>query len=172
MNETIDKKLNNVWDELVEKNGPVTEKRIDFYERYLIIPELSGRIAKFTFDDLCNDSHSVYDYLELVKHIDVLFVTGIPRMNLDMRDQARRFIVLLDSLYENQKVLIASMYAPVEELLYEKSVKKGRSSSKTYAGDEEVFAFDRAISRLKEMQSTEWLGPEPCQVLARLETSK
>jgi protein AFG1 len=86
-------------------------------------------------------------------------------MNLEMRDQARRFIVLLDSLYENKKVLIASMDASIDELLsgsfaLDNVTSAGKRDS--FSGEEELFAFDRAVSRLKEMQSTEWLGPDLC----------
>jgi protein AFG1 len=120
--------------------------------------------------------------MELVKHIDVLFVENIPRMSLDTRDQARRFIMLIDSLYENRKVLIASMDAPLDELIsgtfvdpfgrgkeqpLDQGYKQAKYTRGTFAGEEELFAFDRAVSRLKEMQSTEWLGSELCDILAK-----
>lgn len=156
------------------RNQPVSEKTVKFLGRSLVIPEASGRIAKFRFQSLCGRPHSAADYLELVKHFDVLFLLCVPRMKLEDRDEARRFITLLDALYETKTKLIMSMDAPIEDLMTgttidiftgrEEQVSSEKLASHIFTGEEELFAFHRAVSRLTEMKSKEWVGEEICQI--------
>lgn len=73
--------------------------------RPIAIPESSpsnGGVARFTFKQLCAQALSASDYLEITKNFQHIFVTDIPQLTLDSRDQARRFIVFIDTCYENK----------------------------------------------------------------------
>lgn len=103
-----------------------------------ILLRAAGHVAFADFNELCGQPLGNADYIEIATRFDVLFLEGIPKMNEDLRNEARRFINLIDILYEHKVLLIASADAPPEEL---------------YAGNTAGFEFNRTISRLKEMQS-------------------
>ena len=98
-------------------NFQVTEKRIPIWGRQLLIKEYVENVAKISFQDLCVSCHSAADYLELASNIKILIVTNVPRMKLENRNEARRFITLIDTLYENRVKLLLSCSAPITELL-------------------------------------------------------
>jgi peroxisome-assembly ATPase len=83
----------------------VAPKQLDFLGRTLIIPETCGRNAKISFQELCGQAHSAADYLELAKNFDVLLLTHVPKMTLFQRNEARRFITLIDALYDNRVII-------------------------------------------------------------------
>lgn len=99
------------------------------------------KVARFEFDDLCSSNLGSNDYLTLPQHYQTIFIENIPKMNLLMdRDKVRRFITLLDVIYDSEITLICS--AETEpDLLFD--------TNDSYAGHDEVFALNRAISRLK-----------------------
>ncbi|KAJ3197097.1 hypothetical protein HK101_006059 [Irineochytrium annulatum] len=80
----------------------VERRRLDFLGRSLIVPYAAGTHAMISFRELCGEPHSAADYLELARSFDVLVLTGVPKMTLFQRNEARRFITLLDALYENK----------------------------------------------------------------------
>ncbi|KAI9591497.1 AFG1-like ATPase-domain-containing protein [Syncephalis fuscata] len=170
---------------------PVETKKIEFLGRHLIVPQSVEGIARFTFYELCSEALSAADYIELVRNYHTVFVTDIPRMSLTRRNEARRFITLLDAMYENKTKLVCLAECSIHELFSEKNENKtdgngGNNGSSMdsaqrmlmddlgltnqqasshfniFSGQEEVFAFDRAISRLIEMQS--WNIAETTQI--------
>ncbi|KAJ5175363.1 uncharacterized protein N7482_001240 [Penicillium canariense] len=153
--------------------------------RKIQVPQASGKAAQFTFDQLIGTATGAADYLELVRHYDAFIVTNVPGMNLNQRDLARRFITFIDAVYESRAKLVLTTEVPLTNLfLSESDVKdslKGNGdhsdlsdamrnlmddlgmsvqalkNTSIFSGDEERFAFARALSRLSEMGSKEWV---------------
>ncbi|KAL9653501.1 hypothetical protein ABK040_002134 [Willaertia magna] len=115
--------------------------------RVITIPKAARGVAFCTFDFLCKQARSAVDYIGICKEFHTIILHGIPVFNNSNRDHMRRFITLVDELYQHRVKLICTAEKPVEELL-------NFSESETY---DEVFAFDRTISRLMEMRSKEYL---------------
>ena len=111
--------------------------------RELVVPQAADGVARFDFDTLCNTALGAGDYLAIATHFHTLVLDGIPRLSPDNYDQARRFIVLVDTLYDQRVKLIASAEAPPDQL---------------YQRGENAKMFERTASRLDEMQSADWLG--------------
>ncbi|KAI8056562.1 AFG1-like ATPase-domain-containing protein [Syncephalis plumigaleata] len=142
---------------------PVETKKIEFLGRHLIVPQSVEGIARFTFRELCSEALSAADYIELVRNYDTVFITEIPRMSLTLRNEARRFITLLDAMYENKTKLVCLAECSIHELFTEESsdaidssqrmlmddlgLTSQQLSSNIFTGQEELFAFDRAVSR-------------------------
>jgi cell division protein ZapE len=103
---------------------------------------LADSVAWADFTELCDAPRSHSDYLELARCYHSLVVSGIPAMGDGQNDQARRFIHLVDVLYDHNVTLIATAAAPPEAL---------------YLGGGLAFDYRRTASRLREMQSREWL---------------
>ena len=111
--------------------------------RELLVPQASDGVARFDFDSLCNTALGAGDYLAIATNFHTLILDGIPRLSPDNYDQARRFIVLVDTLYDQRVKLIASADA---------------TPDKIYQRGENAKMFERTASRLDEMQSEDWLG--------------
>ncbi|KAJ2077437.1 ATPase, partial [Coemansia sp. RSA 988] len=164
---------------LAADNAPVKSSvPLRFLGRTLTVPLAANGVARFSFSELCKDAHSAVDYIELAKRYHTLMLTDVPVMNMSDRDEARRFITLIDALYESHTVLIMSSETEVASLFTGKLEAADRHLQSTagatrvsgslvaYAGEEEVFAFDRAISRLVEMSSRQWILAGRNQALA------
>jgi cell division protein ZapE len=111
--------------------------------RRLEIPMAADDVAYASFADLCARPLGPADYLAIASRYDVLFLSRIPHMTAEMRNEAKRFVTLVDALYEHKVKLICSAERPAEEL---------------YIEGDGAFEFERTISRLHEMQSEPYLG--------------
>lgn len=100
-------------------------------------------IAWFRFEEICDGPRSQADYIEIARWYPSVIVSGVPRFDAALENQARRFIALVDEFYDRRVKLILSADADVKSL---------------YRGDRLALEFDRTISRLIEMQSTEYLA--------------
>ncbi|ORY03601.1 AFG1-like ATPase [Basidiobolus meristosporus CBS 931.73] len=166
--------VQKIFDRL-SQSQPVKPKVLEFLGRSLVIPESAGGVAKISFQELCGEAHGAADYLELAKNFHTLVLTDMPKMNLSHRNEARRFITLLDALYENHVVLVCSaeddilnLFSPDKQLDHESNdhrmlmddlgLSNQQLSSPIFSGEEEIFAFQRAVSRLIEMQGQSWLS--------------
>ena len=120
------------------------EARLAVKGRELVVPRANGTAARFTFGELCEKPLGARDYLAIAARFDTLFIDCIPVMGQEKRNEAKRFILLIDTLYDNRMRLVASAEAAPEQL---------------YAGTigTEAFEFARTASRLTEMQSRDWL---------------
>ena len=111
-------------------------------ERRLTVARQAEGVAWFDFEELCARPLGAADYLAIATHFNTVLIDGVPRLSPDLRDQARRFVNLIDALYEHRTTtIIAAEVAP--ERLYP-------------AGDGS-FEFERTVSRLSEMQSVDYL---------------
>jgi cell division protein ZapE len=113
--------------------------------RTLRVPQAIDSVARYSFDDLCRAPLGPADFLELAERFDTLFVDNIPALAANERNEARRFIILIDTLYDMKVKLIASAAAEPADLY----------SAPTGA---EAFEFARAASRLIEMRSVDYLA--------------
>ncbi len=111
--------------------------------RKFTVPLAAEGVARFDFAALCGAALGAGDYLALATHYHTLILDGIPRLSPDNYDAARRFIVLVDTLYEHRVKLVASAAAPPDRL---------------YMRGENAKMFERTASRLDEMQSQDWLA--------------
>ncbi|TPX51060.1 hypothetical protein SeLEV6574_g00529 [Synchytrium endobioticum] len=175
--------LESIWRKMVSQHI-VEPRTLHFLGRSFTLPECTPTAARISFDELCGQAHSAADYLEIAKSgFRTLVVTGVAKMTLHHRNEARRFITLLDALYENHMNLVMLADAPLHALFSGEDPHKGnitthqrqmmddlalspeQMSSPIFSGAEEVFAFQRALSRLMEMQSQQWIGQELKDVL-------
>jgi cell division protein ZapE len=120
--------------------GPVTLKVMG---RALIVPLAADGVARFDFSTLCGTALGAGDYLAVATRFHTVLLDGIPRLSPDNYDVARRFIVLVDTLYDCKVKLIASADATPDQL---------------YRRGENAKMFERTASRLDEMQSEDWLA--------------
>jgi cell division protein ZapE len=111
--------------------------------RTLTVPEAADGVARFDFDRLCNTALGAGDYLAIATSFHTLILDGIPLLSPDNFDQARRFVVLVDTLYDRRVKLIASAVAVPDRL---------------YQHGPNAKMFERTASRLDEMQSQDWLN--------------
>jgi cell division protein ZapE len=100
-------------------------------------------IAWFEFADICDGPRSQNDYIEVARWFPTVIVSGVPRFGVEIEDQARRFIALVDEFYDRRVKLILSAEVAADSL---------------YAGEKLSFDFGRTVSRLIEMQSTDYLA--------------
>jgi cell division protein ZapE len=118
---------------------------VEVLGRKVKVPERAGGVARFGFADLCELPLGATDYLELAQEFHTLIIDAIPVMDESKRNEAKRFINLIDALYDRHVKLITSAAAEPTELY---RAKNGH----------EAFQFDRTASRLIEMRSTEYLA--------------
>ena len=114
--------------------------------RPLVIPRAARGVAWFSFEDLCANPRGGADYLAIAERFAAVIVEGIPRLSPQQRNEARRFNILIDTLYEARTLLIASAEVPPEEI---------------YTAGDGTFEFRRTVSRLIEMQSEEYIANRP-----------
>ncbi|MDQ2878276.1 MAG: cell division protein ZapE [Pseudomonadota bacterium] len=111
--------------------------------RSLHVPKSLKGVAVFSFKRLCAEARGSADYLAIARRYHTVILVGIPQLGPENRNEAARFVALIDALYEHKvKLLVAADAAP--DRLYE-------------AGDGR-FEFARTVSRLEEMRSQEYLA--------------
>ncbi|MEO9189543.1 MAG: cell division protein ZapE [Acetobacteraceae bacterium] len=111
--------------------------------RRVSVPVAAEGVARFDFSALCGAALGPGDYLALATHYHTLILDDVPRLSPDNFDEARRFITLIDTLYDHRVKLLASADAAPDQL---------------YARGENAKMFERTASRLTEMQSKDWLS--------------
>jgi len=111
--------------------------------RILHVPKSLKGVAVFSFKRLCAEARGASDYLAIAQNFHTVIIVGIPRMGPENRNEAARFVTLIDALYELKVKLLATAAAQPEDL---------------YAAGDGRFEFDRTISRLMEMQSADYLA--------------
>ena len=133
--------LDAAFSELTGGAAPHPE-RLTVTGRTLGVPLAAEGVARFDFETLCKAALGPGDYLAIATHFHALVLDDIPRLSPENYDAARRFITLIDALYEHRVKLVASAAAEPDQL---------------YQRGEGAKAFERTASRLIEMQSEEYL---------------
>jgi cell division protein ZapE len=136
-----DTKMDAAWRRLAGERGEATE--LDVLGRKLRVPRAANGVARFSFADLCAQPLAAADYLAIARAFDTIFIDNIPVLSPAKRDEARRFIVLIDTLYDTGTKLVCSAAAPPAAL---------------YPAGDGAETFRRTASRLTEMQSAEYLN--------------
>ena len=116
--------------------------------RTLFVPKSLKGVGVFSFKRLCGEARGAADYLAVARSYHTVIIVGIPTMGPDNRNEASRFVTLIDALYEHKVKLIAAADARPEDLY-----RKGDGS----------FEFARTVSRLNEMQSAQYLALGHCE---------
>ncbi len=103
----------------------------------------AGAVASFTFSQLCEQPHGAEDYLTIAQNFETVILENIPRMGYDRNNEAKRLMTLVDVMYDSRRRMIFTAETAPEKL---------------YHGDKYNYEFERTISRLREMQSSSYLG--------------
>jgi cell division protein ZapE len=131
------------WRAAVDGKKPVRET-IAHRGREITVPKAAGGAARFSFDELCGQPLGASDYAAIAGRYDTLFVEGVPVMAKSRRNEAKRFILLIDTLYDLKRRIVVSAEAEPDALYPYKTGTEG-------------FEFERTASRLMEMQSADYL---------------
>jgi cell division protein ZapE len=116
---------------------------IDVLGRKLHVPQAAHGCARFSFTDLCAKPLGPPDYLAIAHNFKTVFVEHIPALGSGSRNEAKRFVLLIDTLYDARVRFVATSAQPPEGI---------------YPEGDHAFEFGRTVSRLKEMQSASWWG--------------
>lgn len=111
--------------------------------RTLHVPKSLKGVAVFSFKRLCGEARGAADYLAIARRFHTVIIVGIPQLGPENRNEAARFVTLIDALYENSVKLIAAADA---------------SPGALYVTGDGAFEFERTVSRLEEMQSDLYLA--------------
>ncbi|WP_421991573.1 cell division protein ZapE [Qipengyuania sp.] len=111
--------------------------------RTLHVPKSLKGVGVFSFKRLCGENRGAADYLAVAHAYHTVIVVGIPAMSPDNRNEAIRFTKLIDALYENGVKLFVTAAAEPEDL---------------YTSGDGAFEFERTVSRLREMQSADYMA--------------
>ncbi|WP_299651937.1 cell division protein ZapE [uncultured Jannaschia sp.] len=133
--------LDEVWAALTSGASEGLTLRVK--GRDLRLDDFASGVARASFADLCGRPLGAADYLALARNVRVLILTDVPKLDRRHGNEARRFVTLIDTLYEARVKLIISAEAEPEALS---------------PGD--VFEFERTASRLREMQAEGWGGTD------------
>ncbi|XP_062896871.1 lactation elevated protein 1 homolog B isoform X1 [Mobula hypostoma] len=165
--------MDKLFDELAQKQNDITRPRIlKVQGRELRLSKACGTMADCTFEELCDKPLGASDYLEIAKHFDTVFIRNIPMLTLAKKTQARRFITLIDAFYDHKVRVICLAEMPLENIFVQKDHDSQEDEARVFiddlelnhkvedlsifSGAEEIFAFQRTISRLTEMQTEEY----------------
>ncbi|MFY0679195.1 MAG: AFG1 family ATPase [Thalassovita sp.] len=132
-------KIQEIWEHL--SGGPAAPLVLKVKGRDVTLPQFRNGVARASFFDLCGQMLGAGDYLAIAEAVKVLILEDIPRLGRSNFNEAKRFVTLIDALYEANVRLICSAADMPESL---------------YIEGEGVFEFERTASRLREMQSQDW----------------
>jgi cell division protein ZapE len=119
------------------------EQTLEVQGRTLVVREAARGVARFCFAELCEQPLGAADYLAIAREYTTVILSDIPRMGPENRNEAKRFVTLIDTLYDHRVKLVCSAAAPPEAL---------------YPDGDGSFEFARTVSRLVEMQAQDYLG--------------
>ena len=111
--------------------------------RTLFVPKSLKGVAVFSFRRLCGEARGAADYLAVAQRYHTVIIVGVPKMGPEKRNEATRFVALIDALYEYRVKLLMAADAPPAEL---------------YPAGDYAFEFERTVSRLMEMQSADYMA--------------
>lgn len=140
----IDREMEKIWHRIAGVDGGAPAK-LASGGRIIQVARAGGGAARFSFEQLCGTPLGASDYLRLARAYHTIVIDHIPQLDQDRRNEAKRFITLIDELYDKGVKLVASADAEPERL---------------YLGTEgaEAFEWARTVSRLHEMRSDDYLA--------------
>ncbi|MDL2406283.1 cell division protein ZapE [Rhizobium calliandrae] len=144
LNERTDMAMDASWTQVLHGRKALPLD-IPMKGRSIHVPLAVDRMARFSFADLCEAPLGAADFLAIANRFDTIFIDRVPRLGPEKRNQTKRFIILIDTLYDHAVRLYVSAEAMPEDLLVERRGTEG-------------FEFDRTASRLFEMRSAEYLA--------------
>ncbi|HEY8037100.1 MAG TPA: cell division protein ZapE [Methylobacter sp.] len=125
--------------------APLKPGVVEVLGRKVVLSAVHGNVALTSFDELCMQALGPADYLEIGNRFDIVILAGIPKLTNEKCNEAKRFVTLIDALYEHKVKLICTAEVPAQEL---------------YTNGEGAFEFERTVSRLIDMQSESYLHIE------------
>ena len=156
----------------------ISSSVLTLYGRKILVPISSGEVARFTFNDLCCQLLGPADYIKICNSFKTVFVDNIPRLTMNQKNEARRFITFIDAAYESRVQLYCTAEASYDDIFLLLPREDGNyepeqmhiemigeiaydlqmdgmdfKSLNILTGKDEIFSFKRAVSRLKEFQS-------------------
>ena len=137
-----DAQIQGIWTRLTnsQEGDPAS---LEVQGRVLEVPQAAKGVARFSFADLCEKPLGVADFLKVAHHFHTVILERIPVLGPEKRNEARRFVNLIDSLYNYKVKLIASAAAQPDAI---------------YPAGDGTFEFARTVSRLFEMQSDGYMA--------------
>lgn len=138
-----DKSIETIWQRLIRPSVPLMQT-LNVQGREIDLLSASGT-ARSSFSELCDRALGAADYLAIAKNFSTLILENVPIMGEENRNEAKRFVTLIDALYESKTNLVMSAAAEPDKL---------------YPAGDGAFEFKRTVSRLIEMRSDEYIGHE------------
>ena len=156
------------------ENDIVRPRTISIRGRNVSFQKTCGQILDSSFEELCDRPLGGSDYLELSQVFHTVIIRDLPQLDFRLKSQTRRFITLIDTLYDNRVRVVISAAVPHTKLFVPEGINEysddkrmlmddlkishGSDDHKSnlFTGNEEMFAFDRTISRLSEMQTAKY----------------
>lgn len=126
-----------------EVTEPIPSEELTVQGRTLHVPKALKGVAVFSFRRLCGEARGSADYLAIARRFHTVILVGIPMLGPDNRNEAARFVSLIDALYEHKVKLLAAADAQPDAL---------------YPRGDGAFEFQRTVSRLEEMRSDDYLA--------------
>jgi cell division protein ZapE len=141
VNDMTYRALEHAFGDLTD-NASASRTTVTVLEREVVVPRAARGVAWFHFDELCGNDLGPNDYLALVARFHTFVVEGIPRMGADQVNEAKRFNIFIDTLYDAHGNLVCSAAVAPKDL---------------YTEGDGSFEFQRTVSRLIEMQSEDYI---------------
>ncbi|XP_033741440.1 AFG1-like ATPase isoform X2 [Pecten maximus] len=170
--------LDHIFEHLsAEEDEDTCPREITVLGRKVLLPKTCGGVLDTDFHSMCKQPLGAIDYLEISHTFDTVILRNIPKMSLSRKSEARRFITLIDTLYDRKVRVVCSAEEEPVGLFASGSISKrdeeinsmlmddlgilqrsgvGDAKASIFTGEEELFAFDRTVSRLTEMQTLEY----------------
>lgn len=142
LNREADAVVQQRWRQLTETETGLPLD-LEVTGRILRVPQAARGVARFEYSDLCQQHLGPGDFLKIAKTFDTVFVEHIPKLDKSRRNEAKRLVTLIDTLYDNHVRLVASAETAPEQI---------------YPEGDHAFEFGRTVSRLNEMQSSDYLS--------------
>jgi cell division protein ZapE len=141
VNDATEADFDSFWDEMLE-GAEETGATLEVQGRKTLLPRAAGGFLRAQFASLCDQALGPNDYLAIAERFHTVFLEHVPVLGAERRSAARRFVTLIDALYEASAKLVVLAEAEPERL---------------YLEGEGVFEFERTASRLHEMRSEAYL---------------
>lgn len=126
-----------------EVTEPIPSEELVVQGRTLHVPKTLKGVAVFSFKKLCGEARGAADYLAIARRYHTVILVGVPKLGPENRNEAARFVALIDALYEHKVKLLAAADAEPDAL---------------YPEGDGRFEFQRTVSRLEEMRSEDYLA--------------